>query len=724
MGVVRSANERSLRVLHYLHHHSVLVLRSSSVFRAIEEGVRARPVSLVHALVSLAACSGCALSQGVAAPSLAATLVCVCRTRAGQVAVLSILLAIGLQVLRVMQYAVFGRLRVIEWQVRALSSQHARRVRSCRLLVRELPRCSLVPRAQRFWERLVNFLMGQLIVLGAVVEPDLAEMVLWGSFTALVCLLGMYAGLARDRIEYMAHTPTPPSRAAWVRVVGLEVCLILIVLGAVVGGVALMHEASASMLTLFFFPAALLGAETSHALVLAFLQQRERHEGSSDLMYYASLLPELSLQLCRLLHQLHLWYAHGVSFSVIDVLLFANAKLAFEGLHRRVVTHRNFLRADANLQKLFRSASPEELANLDDCCAICREPMADAAKVLPCGHYFHCTCLRSWLEQSHSCPVCRASLTDDPNGPPSTTGRAQHGLGAGAGVRTGVAGAVPAGATATAERAPPGMAPRPARRRRLGPVVEQSSRITNDRHRAAPSSAAAPSAPAGSSSGAGSSGAGSSGAGIDAAGAAAIAAVERLIVSNAAATAAERRAAPALTTVQSGLSGELTLDLGIEQLMAEVPGVAQAATAAMSDDRVAGALVLELAHARAAARAAGRNVADALANVMAATDAASAAAFPGVRPMRTATARALGSASASASVSAAAGAASAAAGALSQNGWEARGEEGEGEEDEGEEEGEGEVEEDDGYEAGSIHATDDCRSSLIATDCLPHQVRR
>ena len=31
-------------------------------------------------------------------------------------------------------------------------------------------------------------------------------------------------------------------------------------------------------------------------------------------------------------------------------------------------------------------------------------------KVLPCGHVFHYSCLRSWLEQSHSCPVCRASL--------------------------------------------------------------------------------------------------------------------------------------------------------------------------------------------------------------------------------------------------------------------------------------------------------------------------
>ena len=34
------------------------------------------------------------------------------------------------------------------------------------------------------------------------------------------------------------------------------------------------------------------------------------------------------------------------------------------------------------------------------------------AKVLPCGHYFHYHCLRSWLEQSSSCPVCRASLMD------------------------------------------------------------------------------------------------------------------------------------------------------------------------------------------------------------------------------------------------------------------------------------------------------------------------
>ena len=32
--------------------------------------------------------------------------------------------------------------------------------------------------------------------------------------------------------------------------------------------------------------------------------------------------------------------------------------------------------------------------------------------MLPCGHIFHYRCLRSWFEQSHSCPICRASLAE------------------------------------------------------------------------------------------------------------------------------------------------------------------------------------------------------------------------------------------------------------------------------------------------------------------------
>lgn len=34
-----------------------------------------------------------------------------------------------------------------------------------------------------------------------------------------------------------------------------------------------------------------------------------------------------------------------------------------------------------------------------------------AAKKLPCGHFFHVHCLRSWLERQQTCPTCRAPVS-------------------------------------------------------------------------------------------------------------------------------------------------------------------------------------------------------------------------------------------------------------------------------------------------------------------------
>lgn len=85
----------------------------------------------------------------------------------------------------------------------------------------------------------------------------------------------------------------------------------------------------------------------------------------------------------------------------------------------------------------FPKATQEELDNNNDDCAICWDTMSTAQK-LPCGHLFHTTCLRSWLEQDTSCPTCRLSLKyRDPNAPEASEGAAnnnvnednlQHGL--------------------------------------------------------------------------------------------------------------------------------------------------------------------------------------------------------------------------------------------------------------------------------------------------------
>lgn len=41
-------------------------------------------------------------------------------------------------------------------------------------------------------------------------------------------------------------------------------------------------------------------------------------------------------------------------------------------------------------------ATAEELASLEDVCAICYHQMENA-KFTPCKHYFHAICLRKWL---------------------------------------------------------------------------------------------------------------------------------------------------------------------------------------------------------------------------------------------------------------------------------------------------------------------------------------
>ena len=94
-----------------------------SVGRSIDEGVRSSPFLSAHGILSLLACYACALTEGISLTPIPAltlsTLLSICGTRVGQLAVLNVLLAAGLQSLRLMQTLIFGRLRVIEWQVSA-----------------------------------------------------------------------------------------------------------------------------------------------------------------------------------------------------------------------------------------------------------------------------------------------------------------------------------------------------------------------------------------------------------------------------------------------------------------------------------------------------------------------------------------------------------------------------------------------------------------------------
>lgn len=71
-----------------------------------------------------------------------------------------------------------------------------------------------------------------------------------------------------------------------------------------------------------------------------------------------------------------------------------------------------FLKVLKEMETNFPFASMEDLTEENNDCAICWDKMETARK-LPCNHFFHTTCLRSWLEQDPSCPTCRYSLRSE-----------------------------------------------------------------------------------------------------------------------------------------------------------------------------------------------------------------------------------------------------------------------------------------------------------------------
>jgi E3 ubiquitin-protein ligase synoviolin len=55
---------------------------------------------------------------------------------------------------------------------------------------------------------------------------------------------------------------------------------------------------------------------------------------------------------------------------------------------------------------------PANRQGVDTTCIICLEEM-HLAKRLRCGHIFHLSCLRRWIEQNVKCPTCRSQIVLD-----------------------------------------------------------------------------------------------------------------------------------------------------------------------------------------------------------------------------------------------------------------------------------------------------------------------
>lgn len=262
----------------------------------------------------------------------------------------------------------------------------------------------------RFW----NFIFYKFIFIFGVLNVQfMDEVVLWCSWFSILGFLTLLAQLCKDRFEYLSFSPMTPKwthcRLLLLLMGILFTSLSLLVICILVG----IH----SGINTFAFMAAettLVMIKTSYVLTryaihLFDLNYEGVWENRASYSYYSELSFELSALAIDFCHHLHMLIWGNIILSMASLVILMQLRYLFYEIRRRVSKHQNYLQVIALMEANFPMASAEELDKNCDDCAICWDRM-DAARKLPCGHLFHNSCLRSWLEQDTSCPTCRTSL--------------------------------------------------------------------------------------------------------------------------------------------------------------------------------------------------------------------------------------------------------------------------------------------------------------------------
>lgn len=107
------------------------------------------------------------------------------------------------------------------------------------------------------------------------------------------------------------------------------------------------------------------------------------------------------------------FFAVVMAFYGLPIHIIRDLYVTVISFTKRVRDMVNYHQIMSTLQSRYPDVTADELAACNDpTCIICREEMTSSVKRLPCGHFFHFKCLKSWLERQQVCPTCRKSVLD------------------------------------------------------------------------------------------------------------------------------------------------------------------------------------------------------------------------------------------------------------------------------------------------------------------------
>eukprot|EP00730_Choanoeca_flexa_P001288 TRINITY_DN10568_c0_g1_i1.p1 TRINITY_DN10568_c0_g1~~TRINITY_DN10568_c0_g1_i1.p1 ORF type:complete len:655 (+),score=107.55 TRINITY_DN10568_c0_g1_i1:148-2112(+) len=282
-------------------------------------------------------------------------------------------------------------------------------------------------------EESLNFLLLKLIVIWASsdLKPDIGLWP-WLSWFMVTGWSLALTTMCKARLEFAMSSP---STMGWQqsRVVGLLLAIMALNVASTLYSVSFHLGMSTDFILLWVFDGIANTCIGIKSLTTFFIHQTDLSRGltEAEKVLFARALFYLDMGTTCLffLHYVHILWIHGLSFMLLDLVLFLKARSSMEHMRRLLRNHQRFMRLNAQLADVFQPATPAELAAASEPCAICRDDLNDGGCKLVCGHMFHQSCIRQWASRQPTCPTCRTPLLDpntDANGHPHPAPHGMH----------------------------------------------------------------------------------------------------------------------------------------------------------------------------------------------------------------------------------------------------------------------------------------------------------
>jgi len=283
-----------------------------------------------------------------------------------------------------------------------------------RIVFGELRTQELNSAKDKFW----NFVFYKFIFVFGVINVQKADQVMaWAAWFSVLSFLVVMTKISKLRYDHLCFSPNTP---LFLHFKVLFLLSIVILLSLVISALIVSNRAQFHVQTFIFLLAEIgvIKIKALHIVLRYAIHLYDLHyiglwEHKGRWLHYNDIVLCCSFLTLNLFHHLHMLLSGNLWLSMASLVICMHIRFLLNELQKQYQKHHTYRRVVNDMECKYPSVHKKGE------CAICWDTFS-TARQLSCGHCFHGSCLRLWLEQDATCPTCRQRL-DERDEEPATT---------------------------------------------------------------------------------------------------------------------------------------------------------------------------------------------------------------------------------------------------------------------------------------------------------------